>query len=247
MQGGVVVNVGQHIVLCGGIRLGGGDGVQAHLVVGAELLDDIVLIKGGIDVGQLVVDRVHKAGEGFADAPLHVLGGQLGNIAVDVDCGGFQRIDQVDFGVAQAGAHLLGLILADGLVALDLGSRVGAQILLDLHCLTDLVEELAVIGQHDQHLTALTGHQAQALLIGAITVIGGQHADADVIILVDLERLVVHLLVVTERIAAIELGVLVFGFGQDLGVDHVRRAVDDVGHFHILAVDVAANFLLFLG
>ena len=128
MQGGVVVNVSQHIVLRGGVRLGGGDGVQAHLVVGAELLDDIVLIKGGIDVGQLVVDRVHKAGEGFADAPLHVLGGQLGNIAVDVDCGGFQRIDQVDFGVAQAGAHLLGLILADGLVALDLGSRVGAQI-----------------------------------------------------------------------------------------------------------------------
>ena len=247
VQGGVVVNVGQHIVLRGGVRLGGGNGVQAHLVVGAELLDDIVLIKGGIDVGQLVVDRVHKAGEGFADAPLHVLGRQLGNIAVDVDRGGFQRIDQVDFGVAQAGAHLLGLILADGLVALNLGSRVGAQILLDLHCLTDLVEELAVIGQHDQHLTALAGHQAQALLIGAIAVIGGQHADADVIILVDLERLVVHLLVVTERIAAIELGVLVFGFGQDLGVDHVRRAVDDVGHFHVLAVDVAANFLLFLG
>ena len=247
MQSGVVVNVGQHIVLRGGIRLSGGDGIQGHLMVGAELLSNIVLRKGCVYIGQLVVHRVHKAAECFANASLHILGGQLGNIAVDEDRGGFQRIDQVDFGVAQAGAHLLGLILADGLVALDLGSRVGAQILLDLHCLTDLVEELAVIGQHDQHLTALAGHQAQALLIGAITVIGGQHADADVIILVDLERLVVHLLVVTERIAAIELRVFVFGFGQNLGIDHVRRAVDDVGHFHVLAVDVAANFLLFLG
>ena len=93
----------------------------------------------------------------------------------------------------------------------------------------------------------MAGHQAQTLLIGAIAVIGGQHADADVIILVDFERLVVHLLVVTERVAAIELGVLVFGLGQNLGVDHFCSVVDDVAHLHILAVDVATDLLLFLG
>ena len=145
-----------------------------------------------------------------------------------------------------AGAHLFALICTDGFVPINLRPCVGTQVFFNLHCLADLVQKLAVIRQNHQYLQPLARHQAQALFIGTFAVIRGQHADTDVIVLVDLERLVIHLLVVTERVAAIELGVFVLGFGQNLGVDHIRRAVDDVGHFHVLAVNVAADFLLFL-
>ena len=57
-----------------------------------EQLSDLSLAHRGVDVGQLVVDRLHQTANGLIDPGADFLAVYTGNIAVDIDGSLFQRL-----------------------------------------------------------------------------------------------------------------------------------------------------------
>ena len=75
MHPGVARHELQHIIQCVNIGFSGISQCQRQLVAGLEHLPDVCFAHRYVDVGQLVVNRLHQSSDCLVDAAGHFLAG----------------------------------------------------------------------------------------------------------------------------------------------------------------------------
>ena len=119
---------------------------EGELIAGVKHFTDLRLAHGRVDVGQLVIDRLHQPANRLIDPGPNFLAVDADNIAVHIDRRFLQRFGQVKFSICIALPHFNALCLFDGLILGQLGRGVFPQETLDFQIGLDLRQELCVVG-----------------------------------------------------------------------------------------------------
>ena len=244
---GVTCHELQHIIQRVNIGFSGISQCQRQLVAGLEHLPDVCFAHRCINIGQLVVNRLHQSSDSLVDAAGHFLAGGVQHIAIDIDGSLFQSFRQIKLGVTVAFPHLHALCFLNGLILGKLHRSILAQEPLNFQVCPHFRQERIIIWQNHKDFLALAGEQAQRTIIGAALIPRGQHTEADIVILVCLIGAVIHCLIEGERIPSTKAGVLILLAGENVLIDHLRNLRDDLRHLHIFFFDFVVNFLFLIG
>ena len=212
-----------------------------------EQLADLRLTHRGVDVRQLVVDRLYQTANGLIDTSADFLAAHTGNIAVHIDGSLFQCLSQIELCISMALPHLHALCFLDGLILRQLGRGVLAQKAFNFQVGLNFFQELCIAGKHNQNFLALTGHHTKSGIISAAVIPRSQNTNSHIVALVCLVRAVIHGLIEEESIAAIEGRVGVFLAGKNVLENHLRNLGDDLRSLHILLFNLVVDFLFLIG
>ena len=134
--------------------------------------------------------------------------------------------------------HLLGFL--DLLILSDCVNRVIAQELFDTQRNPDLLQERAVIRQHDQYTPALTRKETQGLLVRDLIAVGGQHFKRQIEGLIGFIGPVIDHLIESKLVPTIESGITILLFIIQTIEDQLRHFANDLALLDALAL--ALNF-----
>ena len=204
---------------------------KGKLVALMEHLADLRLAHRCVNVGKLVVNRLHQPANGFIDPAADFFPVYADNIAIYIDGCFFQCFGQVELGVLVALPHFHALCLFDRLVLGKLCGSVFPKEAFDFQVGLDFRQELSIIGENDKDFSALTGHHPKCTIVRAAVI----------------PRAVIHKLIEAERIAPIECRVGVALAGEDVFKNHLRDLGDDFRRFDIFLFDLVVDFLFLIG
>ena len=118
---------------------------------------------------------------------------------------------------------------------------------MDLHGLPQLGHKLAVIGQHNQNTSLLTGEHPHGGLVRAHIPVRRDDFQRNIIILIGTVGPVIHELIETESIAAIHGRIAILLSIVEIIEDHLGHSADDLGDLHIFRLNIPLDFLFLVG
>ena len=220
---------------------------KRKLVALMEHLADLRLAHRRVDVGQLVIDRLHQTANGFIDPADDFLAVHADNIAVYIDRCFFQRFGQVELCVLIALPHFHTLCLFDRLILGKLRGGVFPKEPLNFQIGLNFRQELCIIRKYNKDFSALTGHHPKGSILCAAVVPRCQDTKADVIVLICFVWTIIYKLVEAKGIAAIEDRIGVAFAGENVLKNHFRDLGDDLRRFYIFLLNFIVDFLFLIG
>ena len=155
MIAGVHGNKALHIIQCMSIALCAVLQRKGKLVALMEHLANFSLPHRRINVGQLVVNRLHQTAQSFIDSAVDLLPIHTDNIAVDIDRRFFQRFCKIELCVLIALTHLHALCFLNHLIFRKLRGSVFPKEALNFQICLNFRQELRVIRKNNKDFLAL--------------------------------------------------------------------------------------------
>ena len=236
-----------HIIQRVGVALCTTFKLKGKLVALMEHLADLRLAHRCVNVGKLVVNRLHQPANGFIDPAADFFPVYADNITIYIDGCFFQCFGQVELGVLVALPHFHTLCLFDRLVLGKLCGSVFPKEAFDFQVGLDFRQELSIIGENDKDFSALTGHHPKCTIVRAAVIPRCQDTKADVIVLICFVWTIIYKLVEAKGIAAIEDRIGVAFAGENVLKNHLRDLGDDFRRFDIFLFDLVVDFLFLIG
>ena len=219
--------------------------IQFQLIGCAEHLADICFSKRSRNIGQLMIDRLHKPADCLIDPACDFFGIGLYRIGIDINSCVLKAFCKIQLCVGIPFSHLHALRFFDSLIFRQLHRFIHAKEAFNLQIDLNFLKESCIVRENYQYFFLLSGHHSQCRVIISPLIPWCQNTDSDIIFLIDLIRPVVHLLVEIESVPSVKGRIAVILVLEDILIDHLRHLIDYLRHLDILVVDFAVD-LLFL-
>ena len=169
-----------------------------------------------------MINRLYQSADRLVDTAVDFLCACFQDVRINVDAGLLQRLGQIQLCVCLAFPYLNILRFFDGIVLGQLGIGVQAQILFNFQKDPYFIQEGGVIRQYNQNFLALPGQDAEPGIVVPAFIPGCDHTHADIVVLVGFIWAVIHCLIEAKGISAVERGIPVAFFCENVFKDHFR-------------------------
>ena len=192
MVTGIERNKTLNIVQRVSIALGAALYSKGQLIASVEQLAYLRLTHWGVNVRQLVVDRLYQTAHGLIDTSTDFLATHTGNIAVHINSCLFHCLSQIELCISVAHSHFCTLCFLNSLIFCQLSRGILTQKTLDLQVGLNLFQKFRITREHDKNFLALTGHYAKSCIIGTAIIPRSQDTQPYIIALICSVGAIIH-------------------------------------------------------